>query len=87
MLIKMPATQLPNGWTWYCWADGSGALYSPNEEKSYFGYDMQTKEYKNIKNEWCYFCFDSLDAYCAYSEQIMTALLKDGNNKQSIESA
>lgn len=48
-----PASDLPEGWSWNDYDDGSGSLKSPNG-RSYYSYDLQTQEYKLPygKNEW-----------------------------------
>jgi hypothetical protein len=47
------ASDLPKGWSWNDYDDGSGSLKSPNG-RSYYSYDLQTQEYKLPygKNEW-----------------------------------
>lgn len=47
------AADLPKGWSWNDYDDGSGSLKSPSG-KSYYGYDLQTQEYRLPygKNEW-----------------------------------
>ncbi|WBX97849.1 hypothetical protein [Chryseobacterium gambrini] len=39
-----PASNLPDGWTWNDYDDGSGSLKSPSGH-SYYSYDLQTQEY------------------------------------------
>ncbi|MCY0970542.1 hypothetical protein [Chryseobacterium wangxinyae] len=39
-----PASDLPDGWTWNDYDDGSGSLKSPSGHK-YYSYDLQTQEY------------------------------------------
>lgn len=48
-----PATNLPEGWTWRDYDDGSGSLKSPNGY-SYYSYDLQTQEYRlpTFNNRW-----------------------------------
>lgn len=49
------AKNLPNGWTWYHYEDGSGSLRSPDEKEHYFSYDKTTNEYKKTKDShWEY---------------------------------
>lgn len=49
-----PATNLPDGWVWVDYWDGSGSLHSPND-KQYFSYDLQTCEYDRYNNgKWNY---------------------------------
>ncbi|MPS73101.1 MAG: hypothetical protein E2590_08085 [Chryseobacterium sp.] len=47
------AADLPKGWSWNDYDDGSGSLKSPSG-KSYYGYDLQTQEYRLPygKNDW-----------------------------------
>lgn len=47
------AADLPKGWSWNDYADGSGSLKSPNGN-NFYGYDLQTQEYRLPygKNEW-----------------------------------
>ncbi len=40
----IPASNLPDGWTWNDYDDGSGSLKSPSGH-SYYSYDLQTQEY------------------------------------------
>ncbi len=49
----IPACDLPQGWTWNDYDDGSGSLKSPGGY-SYYSYDLQTQEYRLPygKNEW-----------------------------------
>lgn len=52
----VPATLLP-GWKWTEYHDGSGSLESP-DGKSYFQYDLDTKEYRHPGvegNNWRFF--------------------------------
>lgn len=44
-----PAANLPDGWVWVDYWDGSGSLHSPND-KQYFSYDLQTYEYDQYDN-------------------------------------
>jgi hypothetical protein len=39
-----PASNLPDGWTWNDYDDGSGSLKSPSGHR-YYSYDLQTQEY------------------------------------------
>ncbi len=39
-----PASDLPDGWTWNDYDDGSGSLKSPSGHR-YYSYDLQTQEY------------------------------------------
>jgi len=40
--ISILSTQeLPDGWEWQCYKDGSGSLVNVNEKKHYFSYDLQ----------------------------------------------
>ncbi|WP_343662839.1 DUF6449 domain-containing protein [Chryseobacterium mucoviscidosis] len=48
-----PATNLPEGWIWRDYDDGSGSLRSPSGY-SYYSYDLQTQEYRlpTFNNRW-----------------------------------
>ncbi|KUJ54340.1 MULTISPECIES: hypothetical protein [Chryseobacterium] len=48
-----PATNLPEGWVWRDYDDGSGSLKSP-AGYSYYSYDLQTQEYRlpTFNNRW-----------------------------------
>jgi hypothetical protein len=41
----IPVSDLPDGWVWHEYDDGSGSLKSPDGH-SYYSYDLQTKEYR-----------------------------------------
>lgn len=41
----IPASDLPQGWVWREYDDGSGSLRSPDGH-SYYSYDLQTQEYR-----------------------------------------
>ncbi|UMQ41557.1 hypothetical protein MKS83_19495 [Chryseobacterium sp. Y16C] len=47
------ASGLPEGWCWREYDDGSGSLKSPTGN-SYYGYDLQTQEYRSssVGNRW-----------------------------------
>jgi hypothetical protein len=47
------ASDLPEGWMWNDYDDGSGSLRSPDGH-SYYSYDLQTQEYRSPygNNEW-----------------------------------
>lgn len=49
----IPAVNLPDGWEWKNYDDGSGQLKSPTGN-SYYSYDLQTQEYKlpNEGKDW-----------------------------------
>lgn len=48
------AKNLPKGWLWHQYSDGSGHLESP-DGKSFFIYDQETGEYKETdKSEWTF---------------------------------
>ncbi len=75
-----PATNLPEGWTWRDYDDGSGSLKSPNGY-SYYSYDLQTQEYRlpTFNNRWTdmkdvYDRPKSLNEFKIYAEKS----LKDG---------
>lgn len=48
-----PASDLPDGWAWNDYDDGSGSLKSPSGHR-YYSYDMQTQEYTlpYVRREW-----------------------------------
>ena len=49
-----PSANLPDGWVWVDYWDGSGSLNSP-DGKHYFSYDLHTGEYHQCDNEeWRY---------------------------------
>lgn len=50
---RAPTSNLPDGWSWNDYDDGSGSLKSPNG-RSYYHYDLQTQEYRLPcgNNEW-----------------------------------
>ncbi|WP_297128840.1 hypothetical protein [uncultured Eubacterium sp.] len=45
------AKLLADGWQWKMYADGSGHLENA-DGKSYFGFDLQTGEYKDLNDKW-----------------------------------
>lgn len=49
----IPASNLPDGWTWNDYDDGSGSLKSPSGH-SYYSYDLLTQEYTlpYCRREW-----------------------------------
>jgi hypothetical protein len=70
----VPASGLPEGWIWREFDDGSGSLKSPTGN-SYYGYDLQTQEYKSssLGNRWTdmkdfYERPKSLNEFKAYAE-------------------
>ena len=71
----IPAAELPEGWTWNEFDDGSGSLKSPSGYR-YYSYDLQTQEYKLPygRNDWTSMRdFDeapkSLDEFKSYAEK------------------
>lgn len=75
-----PATNLPEGWVWRDYDDGSGSLKSP-DGYSYYSYDLQTQEYRlpTFNNRWTgmkdvYDRPKSLNEFKIYAEKS----LKDG---------
>lgn len=42
---------LPEGWQWECFDDGSGSLMAP-DDTSYFSYDLATGEMRDIDGSW-----------------------------------
>ena len=61
---------LPDGWKWVQYDDGSGHLDSP-EHKKYFFYDLSTKEFK-IKKDDEYEKFEgSFEEFKKYAEKFM----------------
>lgn len=45
------AKLLADGWQWKMYDDGSGYLENA-DGKSYFGFDLQTGEYKDLNDKW-----------------------------------
>lgn len=45
------AKLLADGWQWKMYADGSGHLENA-DGSSYFGFDLQTGEYKDLNDKW-----------------------------------
>jgi len=48
-----PASELPHGWNWQDYEDGSGSLRSP-DGNTYYTYDLQTQDYRlpYATNDW-----------------------------------
>ena len=48
-----PASELPHGWNWQDYDDGSGSLRSP-DGNTYYNYDLQTQDYRlpYATNDW-----------------------------------
>lgn len=73
-----PAQSLPSGWNWNDWDDGSGGLYSPNQE-DYFSYDLtpyhslggiEYKETTGVYEGWNIF-WGSLPEFKRYAEFVV----------------
>lgn len=69
-----PARNLPEGWHWCEWSDGSGRLMAPTGE-SYYSYDTEPYgnaggiEYRaSAREEWMIFA-GSLEAFQAFAER------------------
>lgn len=71
------ATNLPEGWMWRDYNDASGSLQSP-EGKSYFSYDLQTKEYKLPieKNDWESIFGTNLNDFKIKAEKLLLRISK-----------
>ena len=59
-----PVADMPEGWEWHCYGDGSGSLQTP-DGKTYVQYDLSTSEYKDMKGNWHFF-----DGYPYYPESL-----------------
>lgn len=88
-----PATNLPEGWFWRDYDDGSGSLKSP-DGYSYYSYDLQTQEYRlpTFNNRWTgmkdvYDRPKSLNEFKIYAEKSLkeAALQNNFSPKLSIE--
>lgn len=80
-----PASDLPDGWTWNDYEDGSGSLKSPSGHR-YYSYDMQTQEYTLPygRREWTgmrdfYDAPKSLNEFKSYVESDLKAKAVQNN--------
>ncbi len=80
-----PASDLPDGWTWNDYDDGSGSLKSPSGHR-YYSYDMQTQEYTLPygRREWTgmrdfYDAPKSLNEFKSYVENDLKAKAVQNN--------
>ncbi|MCT3897628.1 hypothetical protein HZQ13_05905 [Elizabethkingia anophelis] len=80
-----PASDLPDGWTWNDYDDGSGSLKSPGGN-SYYSYDLQTQEYRLPygRREWTgmrdfYDAPKSLNEFKSYVENDLKAKAVQNN--------
>lgn len=71
---KAQAKNLPEGWIWHCWSDGSGYLKAP-DGRGYFFYDCVPYansgeiEYYRYENHKSYWTFEGgLEAFKEYAE-------------------
>ena len=87
--IKVPATKLPDGWSWSMFDDGSGGLYSP-QGKGVASYDLSPYhqeggiEYK-IHGGWSVF-WGGFDEFTEYVETTIAAELEKKNMIQPTDS-
>ncbi len=80
-----PASDLPDGWTWNDYDDGSGSLKSPSGHR-YYSYDMLTQEYRLPygRREWTgmrdfYDAPKSLNEFKSYVENDLKAKVVQNN--------
>lgn len=80
-----PASDLPDGWTWNDYDDGSGSLKSPSGHR-YYSYDLQTQEYTLPygRREWTgmrdfYDAPKSLNEFKSYVENDLKAKAVQNN--------
>ncbi|MDR6156678.1 hypothetical protein QF023_000194 [Chryseobacterium sp. SLBN-27] len=81
----IPASSLPDGWTWNDYDDGSGSLKSPSGHR-YYSYDLQTQEYTLPygRREWTgmrdfYDAPKSLNEFKSYVESDLKAKAVQNN--------
>ncbi|WP_312901657.1 hypothetical protein [Chryseobacterium taichungense] len=81
----IPASSLPDGWTWNDYDDGSGSLKSPSGHR-YYSYDLQTQEYTLPygRREWTgmrdfYDAPKSLNEFKSYVENDLKAKAVQNN--------
>lgn len=81
----IPASDLPDGWTWNEYDDGSGSLKSPSGHR-YYSYNMQTQEYTLPygRREWTgmrdfYDAPKSLNEFKSYVENDLKAKAVQNN--------
>lgn len=81
----IPASDLPDGWTWNDYDDGSGSLKSPSGHR-YYSYDLQTQEYTLPygRREWTgmrdfYDAPKSLNEFKSYVENDLKAKAVQNN--------
>ena len=81
----IPASSLPNGWTWNDYDDGSGSLRSPSGHR-YYSYDLQNQEYTFPygRREWTgmrdfYDAPKSLNEFKSYVENDLKAKAVQNN--------
>lgn len=81
----IPASDLPDGWTWNDYDDGSGSLKSPSGHR-YYNYDMQNQEYTLPygRREWTgmrdfYDAPKSLNEFKSYVENDLKAKAVQNN--------
>ncbi|WP_028123325.1 hypothetical protein [Epilithonimonas tenax] len=81
----IPASSLPNGWTWNDYDDGSGSLRSPSGHR-YYSYDLQNQEYTLPygRREWTgmrdfYDAPKSLNEFKSYVENDLKAKAVQNN--------
>jgi len=81
----IPASDLPDGWTWNDYDDGSGSLKSPSGHR-YYSYDMQNQEYTLPygRREWTvmrdfYDAPKSLNEFKSYVENDLKAKAVQNN--------
>ena len=73
MTKQTQSKNLPDGWVWHEHDDSSGGLRSP-DGKSYFGFDLMTREYHHPRWGWSPMCVnDSLAQVKALAEKWVQA--------------
>jgi|GEM_PF-721510 len=73
-----PAKDMPEGWEWHCYEDGSGSLKSP-DGKRYVQYDLSTSQYENAKDEWFFFDGypDNTESFDEFQQRIESMALSE----------
>lgn len=74
---RVPATRLPEGWTWEMYDDGSGCLKSP-EKVRFYEYDRSTREYRiSSDTPWIYDPdrFNNLQDFKSWAESRILPLI------------